>query len=406
MTPEQTHDTALRRPFEQRSDDAAAAVARDQAVLFRDRERQHALVNLVPRLHRLGDGDVVLAGHEEMSGDDAARALASNGPWPAQCGRVIGIRRGENHRAVGPRDQQSQASRRQRLLHREVEDDLESRIRGDGDAVLGCAFDRYAVIFERVAGRLLRPPLRIATHALGHVRGDHFARRSALHDFSGVEPDHVFAELGDEAHVVTHDEHGPAGPADVLHLSEAFSLERDVADRENFVNDQHVRLEMRGDGECETDVHAGRVTLHRRVDERLDFGEGDDLIELAADLRARHAEDRAIEKHVLASRQLGMKSDSDFEQTRDASEQMQLALGRLGDVADDLEERALARAVSPDHAEDFGVVQIERDVAQGPERLRRASFLSDRADRVRDAVPQRERRRRQHAQSVLLADFA
>ena len=47
------------------------------------------------------------------------------------------------------------------------------------------------------------------------------------------------------------------------------------------------RLEMRGDGERQPHVHAAGVALHRRVDELLDLGEGDDLVELAADLRRR-----------------------------------------------------------------------------------------------------------------------
>ena len=51
-------------------------------------------------------------------------------------------------------------------------------------------------------------------------------------------------------------------------------------------------LEVGRDRERQPDVHAARVPLHRRVEEPLDLGEGDDLVELAVDLPAAHAEDR------------------------------------------------------------------------------------------------------------------
>ena len=73
----------------------------------------------------------------------------------------------------------------------------------------------------------------------------------------------------------------------VLHLAEALLLEGGVADRQHLVDDQDLRLEVRGHGEGQAHVHAARVVLHRRVDEPLDLGEGDDLVELAVDLLLR-----------------------------------------------------------------------------------------------------------------------
>ena len=48
------------------------------------------------------------------------------------------------------------------------------------------------------------------------------------------------------------------------------------------------------------------------------LGEGDDLVELSANLGAAHAEDRAVQKDVLAAGQLGMKAGADLEQRADA----------------------------------------------------------------------------------------
>ncbi len=99
----------------------------------------------------------------------------------------------------------------------------------------------------------------------------------------------------------------------------------------------------------------------------LDFGEGDDLVELADDLGALHAEDGAVEVDVLAAGELGMKAGADFEQAADAPADDGAAFGRLGDAGEDFQERALARAVAADDADDFAALDLEGDVAERPE---------------------------------------
>ena len=96
-------------------------------------------------------------------------------------------------------------------------------------------------------------------------------------------------------------------------------LEREVADRQHFVEQQDLGLEMRRDRERQAHVHAARIALDRRVDELLDLGEVDDGVELARDLLAAHAEDGAVEEDVLAAGQLAVKAGADFEQRADAA---------------------------------------------------------------------------------------
>ena len=92
------------------------------------------------------------------------------------------------------------------------------------------------------------------------------------------------AEPLDRLEVVADEEDRAALRAHVVHLAEALLLERGVADREHLVDEEDLGLEVRGDGEREAQVHAARVALHRRVDEPLDLGERDDLVELRDDL--------------------------------------------------------------------------------------------------------------------------
>ena len=70
--------------------------------------------------------------------------------------------------------------------------------------------------------------------------------------------------------------------ADVVHLARGTCCWNSrVADGEHLVDEQDLRLEVRGDREREPHVHPARVALHRRVEEPLDLGELDDLVELA-----------------------------------------------------------------------------------------------------------------------------
>src|SRR5262249_56738899 len=90
-------------------------------------------------------------------------------------------------------------------------------------------------------------------------------------------------------------------------------------------------------------------------------------VELAADLRSIHPEDRAVEKHILAAGQLRMKPGAHLEQARHAALQLGAAFGRRRDARQDLEQRAFSGAVAADDADDLAGADVEADVAQGPE---------------------------------------
>ena len=99
---------------------------------------------------------------------------------------------------------------------------------------------------------------------------------------------------------------------------------------------------MGGDGEGQAHVHAAGVALDRRVEKALDLGEGDDFVELAADLGAAHAEDGAVEEDVFAAGQLRMKAGADFEQAADAAVEV-----RAAPVGSVMRERILSSVLLP-----------------------------------------------------------
>ena len=105
--------------------------------------------------------------------------------------------------------------------------------------------------------------------------GDDVLAAPVLRDPAVLHEDRAVAELRDCLHVVRDEEHRAAVRAEVLHAPEAATLELRVPDGEHLVDEQDLRLEVRGHREREPHVHAARVALHRRVEEALDARELD-----------------------------------------------------------------------------------------------------------------------------------
>ena len=104
-------------------------------------------------------------------------------------------------------------------------------------------------------------PDDLVRFALGHELAVFEGRRLVAHlpdEVGGVGDDHDRAALGLEG----------------LDLVDALPLEGLVADGEDLVDEEDLRVDVDGHGEAEPDVHARRVVLDRRVDELLQLGEG------------------------------------------------------------------------------------------------------------------------------------
>ena len=136
-----------------------------------------------------------------------------------------------------------------------------------------------------------------------------------------LEQRDLVAEVPDRPERVRHDHDGLAAVLELGELLGAPALELLVADREHLVDEEDVRIHVDRDREAEPHVHARRVVLHRRVDEVLEPGEPDDVVEARVELLLREPEDRAVEVHVVAARQLGVEPGAELQQRRD------LALG-------------------------------------------------------------------------------
>ena len=181
---------------------------------------------------------------------------------------------------------------------------------------------------------------------------------------------------------VMRDEHDRAAtPLELVDLPEALALEFLITDREDLVQEEHVRLNVRGDRKAEPHVHTGGVGAHRQVDEPLQLGECDDLVHQLTDACPGEPMDRAVQVDVLAPREVLVEPGTELEERADSPPDFDPARGRLEDSRDQLQQRRLAGAVAADEPECLAGLDLERDIAKGPDLVHgRASAPRD--DRV------------------------
>src|SRR5262249_16934612 len=131
-------------------------------------------------------------------------------------------------------------------------------------------------------------------------------------------------------------------------------------------------------------VHAGGISLHRRVEKSFYLRKRCNLIELRANLRPPHAEDGAVQVNVLATGQLWVKAGPNFKQTPNAARQLDASCRRLCDSRKHFEERAFACAVAADDPDDFAASHLKGHILQCPKHL-----IVITADATLASLPQR-----------------
>src|SRR4051812_7676697 len=118
---------------------------------------------------------------------------------------------------------------------------------------------------------------------------------------------------------MTDKQHGSSFACHLLHSADTFLPKSRISHREHLIYHENLGLEMRSYSKSEPDIHSTAVPLHRRIEKSFNFSEGNDLVKLPPDLPPRHAENRPVQKNVLAPGQLGMKTGAHLEQACNAA---------------------------------------------------------------------------------------
>ena len=183
-----------------------------------------------------------------------------------------------------------------------------------------------------------------------------------------------------------YEEDGPAVLDDLLEPLHALVLELLVPYGEHLVHDQDLGLQERRHSKREPDIHTAGITLHGGVDELLDSGEGDDVVEFGGDLLPGHAEDGAIHEDVVPAGQIALKACSYLEKAADPAVDPDDSLAGGRDAGDDLEEGRLPCPVGPDDRDRLSLLDVKVDVLEGVEEVGGLGFLLGLGLRIPEGV--------------------
>ena len=161
------------------------------------------------------------------------------------------------------------------------------------------------------------------------------------------------------------EEDGLFAAAKVVDPVQASGHKCGVPDGQHLVDEQDLGIDVDGDGETEAHVHAARVGFDRGVDEVLEFGETDDLVELVVYFLFVEAEHDAVDEDVFAAGDLGMETGAELDQGAHLAGDRHRALGGFGDAGHEFEEGRFAASVLADDTVGGASGNLEADAVQG-----------------------------------------
>ena len=154
---------------------------------------------------------------------------------------------------------------------------------------------------------------------------DRLTWRADGDDLAVLDDDDAVTDLAHEGDRVRDDDDRPALGLELVDTVQALLLEALVADGEHLVDEQHVGLNVHRHREPEADVHARGVEADLVVDELLQLGEGDDVIEAPGDVAPRKAQQGSVQVDVVPAGQLRLETGAELQHRRQVTPDDDLA---------------------------------------------------------------------------------
>lgn len=103
-------------------------------------------------------------------------------------------------------------------------------------------------------------------------------------------------------------------PLHALQMFPALFLEESVPHRHDFVEEVHIGLYMRDDGECEPHLHPHAVALQGKIPMRGNAGKCDDAFRERVNLTSAQAVKETVEIDVFDRCPLRVEADGEIEE--------------------------------------------------------------------------------------------
>src|SRR6056297_333511 len=148
---------------------------------------------------------------------------------------------------------------------------------------------------------------------------DDFRSGTICNDVTVVQQHCPLTEILYSRHVVAHKQNCSTAAGNLAHFSQTLALKLSVTHCKDFIDDENFRVEMSGDGECQTHTHSAGIPFKRGVQKSFDARKFNNRIEVSVDLDSLHPENGTVEIDVFSSGQFGVKAGSHFEKAGDST---------------------------------------------------------------------------------------
>ena len=143
-------------------------------------------------------------------------------------------------------------------------------------------------------------------------------RRAIFPYRSLFQPKGVITKILDGCDVMAYKKHRTGLPV-LLHLAQALLLEKGVAHRQGFINNQNIRLGRNIHGKRQTREHAAGIQFYRLVDEIPKFSECTYLLKEIIRFFRHNPQHWGQKAHVFPPCQLRIKTSAQFQQRGDTA---------------------------------------------------------------------------------------
>ena len=138
--------------------------------------------------------------------------------------------------------------------------------------------------------------------------------------------------------------------AELVHAVHASVLENQITHSQSLIRQQDIGVHVNGNRERQAHEHSAGVGLDRLVHEISDLREASDGVEALFHGGRIETQDGPVHENILPPRELGIEAATQFQERRDFAAHQAVAARLPHDSSQNLQQRALARAVLPDDA--------------------------------------------------------
>jgi hypothetical protein len=204
------------------------------------------------------------------------------------------------------------------------------------------------------------------------IGATHLVRRSVHEHGPTIDPDGSVTHHLHRRDVMRDEQNCRSIGGQLQHPLARLQREVGVAGTEDLIDDEHLRPHSRGGRKGEPRIHSSRIGLDGPIDELVEFGKVEDVVERPPRIATSDTLIRKRCVDVLTAGELGVKTRTEFEQSLHVAAHFHRARGGPQKTGHHLQHRALPGSISTDKADTLTRLDVERNVSNRDELITRA----------------------------------